>query len=86
MFGDIHDTHEFNMLSVNEQVKRLRESLLKRQKEAEQPTLRDQFAMAALQGILAHSWRTNVTDEGFAGDAYRLADAMLAMRAAGGGD
>ncbi len=47
------------------------------------PQLRDQFAMAALTGWLA-SRHPKDTDEWHAGKAYRLADAMLAARAARG--
>ena len=43
------------------------------------PTLRDQFAMAALTGYLAYP-SSNATFEGFASDAYKQADAMLAQR------
>lgn len=46
---------------------------------AEQPTLRDRFAMAALQGLIA-SGRTLPADR--AQGAYWYADQMLAARAA----
>lgn len=85
MVGDLHDTHEFNMLPSNEQIKRLRESLLKRQKEVEQPTLRDQFAMAALQGMISYDSGAGTYEED-AACAYKWADAMLRARAAGGDD
>ena len=44
----------------------------------EQPTLRDQFAMAALTGMMA----TNSTNDvmAYVRDAYKMADAMLAAR------
>ena len=42
------------------------------------PTLRDRFAMAALQGMLAHPQCDAGTDT--ARYAYRLADAMLEAR------
>lgn len=47
----------------------------------DQKTLRDEFAMAALSGLLADTeirqpWRD------FAKDAYDMADAMMAERAA----
>ena len=41
-------------------------------------TLRDEFAMAALQGILAGRWTGNPDD--FALTAYAHADAMLKER------
>jgi hypothetical protein len=48
-------------------------------------TLRDEFAMAALQGLLylvAHKGHDVArSHEGAAQEAYRLADAMLAERA-----
>jgi hypothetical protein len=43
-------------------------------------TLRDYFAAAALQGMLADS-QCNGPVEGYANDAYQYADAMLAERA-----
>ena len=44
------------------------------------PTLRDQFAMAAMQGMLAQ-YRLKDTQENFAKAAYSQADAMLKARA-----
>ncbi|WPH65967.1 hypothetical protein Mulvp2_20 [Enterobacter phage Mulvp2] len=44
------------------------------------PTLRDQFAMSALQGLLVNNWRSEMNDELFTQRAYRLADAMLEAR------
>ena len=44
----------------------------------EWPTLRDQFAMAALTGLLA-SCKTDCVDV-YVRDAYRMADAMLEVR------
>ena len=47
--------------------------------EADMPTLRDKFAMAALQGLLAdHS--LNAPKDTFAERAYKYADAMLKER------
>ena len=43
------------------------------------PTLRDRFAMVALQGLLSSQGRT-VNPEGLAAMAYEQADAMLAAR------
>jgi hypothetical protein len=50
-------------------------------------TLRDAFAMAAMQGMLAYpgdeasgSWHSNATVNSVADHAYRIADAMLAAR------
>ena len=56
---------------------------------AGQETLRDQFAMAALQGHLAYShyneswgdYHNNGTHDGLAGRCYELTDAMLRARA-----
>lgn len=44
-------------------------------------TLRDYFAAAALQGMLANAQPGDGTPEEFAADAYAFADAMLAARA-----
>lgn len=57
-----------------------------------QETLRDQFAIAALQGHLAYShyneswgdYHNNGTHDGLAGRCYELADAMLRARSAVG--
>jgi len=45
-------------------------------------TLRDFFAAAALQGMLAHdeSATSDYTVEGFVESAYKIADAMLKAR------
>lgn len=43
-------------------------------------TLRDYFAAAALQGMLANAKPGDGTPEEFAADAYSFADAMLAAR------
>ena len=45
----------------------------------ETPTLRDQFAIAALTGILADHTRDD-DHKGHAANAYEYADAMLAAR------
>ena len=47
---------------------------------SENPTLRDQFAMAAITGILAGKWGQMPQykpEEAFADFAYRIADAMM---------
>lgn len=48
------------------------------------PTLRDQFAMSALQGLLANQQCTpmgmSFEPDGLSRHAYRLADAMLEAR------
>lgn len=48
------------------------------------PTLRDQFAMAALTGLCGLNWRTTDTEMPTAKDhakqSYKYADAMLAQR------
>jgi len=49
---------------------------------AEHPTLRDRFAEAVIQGMLASG--IELTDDHNARTAYRLADAMLAARKKGG--
>lgn len=50
-------------------------------KTPEQPTLRDQFAIAALQGILAGFKKEALNDTGaIAEAAYAFADAMLEAR------
>lgn len=50
--------------------------------KVEMASLRDQFAMAALTGMLADPGR-DYTFEKAAGDAYGFADAMLKERAEG---
>lgn len=64
-----------------------REAALKFLHEAQPPTLRDRFAMAALQGILAsgqykqpHEQSRDQLINGLTLDAWALADAMLAKR------
>lgn len=48
------------------------------------PTLRDQFAMATLSGLLDGTQVvTSGTAKAIAEDAYKMADAMLAERAKG---
>lgn len=47
--------------------------------KTEQKTLRDEFAMAALQGMLADT-QVRQSWQDFAKDSYELADAMLAAR------
>jgi hypothetical protein len=48
-----------------------------------QATLRDQFAMAALAGIVASDWRPDQDDSSHQAEtAYRYADAMLEARKA----
>lgn len=51
---------------------------------AKLPTLRDQFAMAALQGLLAQGFITKDVNADWhvecAAEAYAQADAMLAVR------
>ena len=48
-------------------------------RQPDQPTLRDQFAMAALQGLFAAD--ILMEEVGMAESAYNIADAMLAQRA-----
>ena len=56
------------------------------EEEIEDLFLRDQFAMAALEGMLAHSTRYKPREEGanwhwsIAKEAYELADAMMERR------
>jgi hypothetical protein len=47
----------------------------------EVPTMRDQFAMAALNGITANAFKVG-GPEYFANQAYAIADAMLKAREA----
>ena len=42
--------------------------------------VRDLFAAAALQGMLAASWGNPMDSKRLANDSYRVADAMLAAR------
>lgn len=53
----------------------------------ESPTLRDQFAMAALTGLIASDTAEHhhVSVEAVAHSAYAIADAMLAARGQTGG-
>ena len=46
----------------------------------EQPTLRDQMAMASLTGLLASDVADNITYEDLAEHVYKIADAMLKAR------
>lgn len=46
-------------------------------------TLRDEIAIAALQGMLANPGLDCLGPEDFAHDAYKYADAMLAQRGKG---
>ena len=43
-------------------------------------TLRDYFAAAAMQGLLAASWGNTMERHRLAHDSYRVADAMLKER------
>ena len=52
-------------------------------KSPETPTLRDQFAMAALTGFVASGKLSKVyTQEVLAGASYQIADAMMRAREA----
>lgn len=44
---------------------------------------RDQFAMAAMQGLIAAGWQTNAQNSwaDLAKEAYRIADEMMAEKA-----
>lgn len=48
--------------------------------EIQQRTLRDEFAIAALEGILSHHGGTEGDFPMIAKDAYQIADAMLKER------
>ena len=43
---------------------------------------RDQFAMAAMQGLIASGWQTDATDSwaSLAKEAYRIADEMIKLK------
>lgn len=43
-------------------------------------TIRDQFAIAAMQGVLFNQWRSSLDNKLYAERAYQLADAMLEAR------
>jgi len=43
-------------------------------------TLRDQFAMAALQSLMATNWKDCPYPTGYAEEAYKMADVMLQAR------
>ena len=45
---------------------------------SEVATLRDQFAMAAISGVMTND--PEITDDGLANDCYRIADAMMQAR------
>ena len=49
-------------------------------------TLRDEFAMAALVGIVNAGFRTQYSSKELAQLAYRFADAMMKERSQEGGD
>jgi hypothetical protein len=66
-------------------LKNMIDTLAERLKKAEQqPTLRDQFAMAALNGLCGLNWSTpsksSPNPKDHAIQAYLYADAMLAER------
>lgn len=44
------------------------------------PTLRDQFAMSTLKGLISTDWGMKADVEKVAKECYRVADAMLAYR------
>ena len=44
------------------------------------PNIRDHFAMAALQGLMAANWKDCPYPTGYAEEAYKMADAMLKAR------
>jgi hypothetical protein len=46
------------------------------------PNIRDHFAMAALQGLMAANWKDCPYPTGYAEEAYKMADAMLKARSA----
>ena len=46
-------------------------------------TLRDRFALAALQGIMAKRWNAGAPSEDRAREAYEVADAMMVERLKG---
>jgi len=52
----------------------------------ETKTLRDEFAMAALSGMLGHSDYVELSPAQMSAEAYRQADAMLEARGKGEGD
>ena len=51
----------------------------KNQKIPDRPNLRDQFAMAALTGLIAQSPSSRAVSE-FASESYMMADAMMGAR------
>ena len=61
---------------LNEQIGNLTRQLMQYKQV---PTLRDQFAMAALTGCIIDR-RQGFDPEGYAMEAYKIADAMLAAR------
>jgi len=73
---DIHAQRE--MLRRGEEIAQAAEQAAAR--EAERTRLRDQFAAAALTGLLS-SMQKNIYAEEAASHAYEIADAMLAARA-----
>lgn len=44
------------------------------------PTLRDHFAMAALQGLMAANWKDCPYPTGYAEEAYKMADCLMRAR------
>lgn len=84
---DAYEALYENVRSPVERLKRMR--VLKREYEmgpATSPTLRDQFAMAALTGLMASGVKGSSSGDPhqvFAIAAYRTADAMMAERERG---
>ncbi len=81
-FGNTHSDKELETLAKREcSIERK----LAEEKEAKDATLRDQFAMAALSGVIAKSRGFNGSAfsseyEEYVCEAYKYADAMLKQR------
>jgi len=66
------------MLALDERARVIAEIQEEARTEARREHLRDQFAAAALTGLLSSDWSTSASVA--ADSAYELADAMLAAR------
>jgi hypothetical protein len=84
---NITDIHQFHNLDTHNKLLELRMAILQRLR-VEEPTLRDQFAMAALAQVLSETTWEKIGETGqyhphyvlVAEMSYKIADAMLAAR------
>jgi hypothetical protein len=68
---------------IDESMRRIAMHMEQLAYQIEQPTIRDQVAMAALTGLLSGRADSDADEHGFAHDAYLFADAMMEARKEG---